>query len=769
MLDLPAEVDAMQLAKPSMDGHVPEQRLTDPNRASNMVWLLIYANQERSRIDARVKGMLDGNAPYSFEELKRQGQTYRTNVNFREGEAILSSAVTPFYDLFAEADTYCKVDIEERDPYKQAEYSRKVTQHFDDLLKSWSGFDWNTQQMINDMVGFGKGFVMWPNRSNWQYQAIPHTRILVPDQTPSDPEQLELLVVRESQTVHQLFNHIRNEGAATALGWNVKATLEAIGRAMPEYDTDNARVDYEMLQKELRNHDLYQTVKSSIIKTSHLFVKEFNGKVSHLIIEERYPIKAGKVPGPEEFDGSTFLFEKVGRFDSFRQVIGSVFYDIGDGTWHSIKGLAIKLNPFIEIKNRLNCSIVDNAFINMSVLTRPTTARAGEAMAIMQLGPLSILPPNLEVTQWGIAGRMEEGLAIEQSLSNRLESNIGQYRRPMTREQGNPPTARQVTFDASKEAMLSKGAVNRFYGQMDLIFEEVYRRASDPNLLDDNGGPNSMALEFQRKCDDDGVPLKCLLKPRWIRASRNPGNGSIFLRQQTIQDTSTLVPMMSEAGKQAWLDSAISVMAGSENVSRWNPKTTMPPNIENDQAMATLENAALAQGSPVQWTRTQNNVVHAATHLKAASDAAGSLRQGGDPAHVATFLDGVGHHIAEHLREIEKDPNQGAIAKQVKAQLQQLGKMTDQLHQQIAQSMQQQQQQAQREQQVMGQLQLKQIETQAKIGMQETKTRAALQQKAEKHQQQMALAAGKTQQGMALADAKTAAELRRKRYSAFSE
>jgi hypothetical protein len=714
--------------------------------------------------------MLDGNAPYSHDELRRQGQTYRTNVNFREGEAILNSACQPFYDLFAEADTYCKIEVDEPDQDKKARYSRVVTQHFDDLLKSWAGFDWNTQQMINDMVGFGKGFVMWPNRTNWQYRAIPHTRILVPDQTPSDPDQLELLVVRESMTVHELYGHIRNTETARAVGWDIKATLDAINRALPEYDTDNARVDYELLQKELRNHDLYQTVKSSIIKCAHMFVKEFDGRVSHLIVEERYPAKDGKwVDETTGQDGVRFIYKKIGRFDSFRQVVGTVFYDIGDGTWHSIKGLAIKLNPFIEIKNRLNCAIVDNAFINMSVLTRPTTARAEEAMAIMQLGPLSVLPPNLEITQWGIAGRMEEGLAIEQSLSNKLESNTGQYRRPMSREQGNPPTARQVSFDASKEAMLGKGAVNRFNTQMDCIFEEVYRRAADPNQFDDNGGPASMALEFQRKCQEAGVPAKCLLKPLWVRATRNMGNGSLFMRQQTIQETSTLVPMMNEAGKQNWLDSAISVMAGSENVGRWNPKSSLTPNLENDQATATLENAAISIGSPVMITKTQNSVVHAAVHLKAASDAVNSLKQGGDPAHVLTFLHGAGAHTAQHLAEIKKDPMHKQIATMVEGQLKQLGGIADKLQGQIQQHIQQQQQAKQQQDQVMNSMQLKQAETESKIQLSREKTNEAMRQKQEKHDQSMALTAGKTQQGMVLADAKTAADLRRKRYSAFSE
>ena len=231
---------------------------------------------------------------------------------------------------------------------------------------------------------------------------------------------------------------------------------------MPAHTTDDSPIDWELVQQELRNHDLYETTRSSVVRIAHIFVREFSGRVSHLIVEEADGITGGKKPD------AAFLYKNIGRFDSFRQVLCPLFYDIGDGTWHSIKGLALKLYPFIEIKNRLNCAVVDNAFLNMSVLVRPTTSAAYNAAAIMHLGPLSILPPNLEVTQWGIAGRMEEGLAVEKALTMKLESNLGQYRKPTMREQGNPVTATQVSFDAAKEAALGKGAVNRFYAQLEI-------------------------------------------------------------------------------------------------------------------------------------------------------------------------------------------------------------------------------------------------------------------------------------------------------------
>jgi len=769
MLDLPPSLDILNLKKPDKTG-VPKQRLSDPSKACALVANLIYANRERAQVDAHVKGMLDGNAPFSYSELRAKGQGQRTNVNFREGEAMLGDAMTPFYDLFAESDTYCKLEVREDDSQKRTEWSRIVTQKFDDLVKEWAGFDWNMQAILFDMVAYGKGFAMWPDKTSWQFKGVRQSRVLVPDQTPSDPDQLEIIVVRQTCTVSELYNPIRDVERAKSIGWNPSAVLEACGRAMPESSASTgASLDWELMQQELRNHDLYQMSRSATVQIAHIFVKEFSNKVTHLIIEERDGRSSGEKPD------DVFLYKKIGRFDSFRQVVSPLFYDIGDGTWHSIKGLAIKLYPFIEIKNRLNCSVVDNAFINMSVLVRPMTQQAATNAAIMHLGPLSILPPNVEIQQWGLTGRMEEGLAVEQALTRKLESNLGQYRKPLMKEQGNPATATQVTYDAAKEAALGKGAVNRFYVQLDCLFEQIAKRALNPNLMSDNGGQNSCALDFQQACIDAGVPKVKLQKLKSVRATRNIGNGSIFLRQQTVLQTAQFVPMLNEAGRQAWLDDAIAVMAGTEAVARWNPKQEMSQNLQDEQAWAIMENAVLHMGAPVRWTQSQNNAIHSATHLKAAGDAVNSLNPqnnggGGDPGQVLSFLDAAGPHIALHLSKMQMDPTQAKLFKVFEQQFEQLGQITEQLKKGVQQAMQQKQKQAvqmqQRQQDMMSNGRLDQIELDNKLRMQQEKTDAMIRLKEQKQNQSLHLSDASTASKISLNAQQTAAAVELKKKAA---
>ena len=66
-----------------------ESRLKDPEKVRDMVLNLARADETRSIVRAKVKGLVDGNPPYSKSELRKNAQSYRCNVNFREAESFL--------------------------------------------------------------------------------------------------------------------------------------------------------------------------------------------------------------------------------------------------------------------------------------------------------------------------------------------------------------------------------------------------------------------------------------------------------------------------------------------------------------------------------------------------------------------------------------------------------------------------------------------------------------------------------------------------------
>lgn len=732
--------------KQNEDGKVgppPERRIKGASEAAQIVQKLVDANRLRAHTDAQVKGELDGNLPYSPDELKKHGQSNRTNVNFREAEGLKDAAETPYYDLFAEAPYYAAIRLQSDKPWEAQQKSRIVTEEWNEMLREWDEFDFNIQMAVSNLVCFGRGFVMWEDEDSWQFTWVKYSRVLVPDGTPNNLKKLDVLVVRQQWLLCDLWKKIKNKKEASEVGWNPSVVAKSMTRATNDLQSGAVGDDYEYWQERLRNNDLSESTGNKTVRAAHVFVREYGGKVTHMIVEEQGT--GSKPPAAENGARLEPLYEKRDRFDSFRQVLGALFYDLGDGTWHSVKGLLVKMFPFIKLKNRINCAVSDNMFLNMSVLLKATNAKALQTLNLIQIGPISVLPPETDVAQWGMQGRMEEGLAVDQHLERKLASNIGTYRQSLRKTQGNPDTATKVMADEAKEASLSKGAVNRFYGQMDYIFKETYMRSIKPGQ-DADTEAGRMAKEFQRRCGERGVTLADLKKVRFVRAYRNIGNGSIFMRQQAVQNMLPIVPMLNEAGRQNWMDDYIAATTNQEMVERYNPKGNYNPTLEDDRVTAALQVAAAKDGVPPVLTAMQNHVVFADTFLASAIQWINALEmvpqndQLERSVEVLGALETLSPALWKHMRALASDPSRKQIYDALLPRFKQLGQLTDQLKQRVAQMQQQQQAQAQKQQQAMSDEEIKWVKAQSDMSRKQQKTNLDMTLKARKSQQQLAIA-----------------------------
>lgn len=746
------------------DGRAPKSRLSDPNKAYDIVDTLIRANAKRADINSRVKGQLDGNPPFDPSVLRKNSQSNRTNINFREAEAIHNAAVSPFYDLFAESPWYCEVQCDYGREADRINWSQIVTQEFDRMLKEWDKFDYTMQLIISNRTDFGPGFAMWPDNENWQPDVVQHSQVLVPDDTNCTvDDDVDIIVVREKYPLVKLWEFIRDARSATAAGWNREQVLHEMYAATPEYQTRSQMNDsdfYEWYQQRIRDNDISESVRSSKVAAAHLLVREFDGSITHSIIGERAVPQLEPPSSNGQPKRHNFLFHRVSQFESYRQVLAAFFYDIGDGKWHSVKGLLVKMYPFVALKDRLNCATMDNAFLNMSLLVKAQNKAALQDLQLLRVGAMTILPPDLELQQHQLIGRMEESLVVERHLDNKLSTNIGQYRQTAQKEQGNPETATKVMADQSKEAMLNKSAVNRWYRELDFYYTEIYRRASNRKLRA-GSKPNDAARAFQKRCISRGVPEEALSKVRCVRAYRNVGNGSIFMRQAAFQNGMAIVPMMNEEGRNNWLNDSIAALYSQDMVSRYNPQPKDQHGVQEEMSYAMLENSALHDGLIPMVAATQNHVVHADTHLKFGAEAAQSLQRGGNPMDVYNTLQATGKHVLQHLGQFQNDPTRQKQFQALETTWKDLAKFTDQLERQIMQMQKQQAQNAQRGPQMMNEQQMKQAQMQADIQRKNFKATVDVETKQKKADQALEINARKAEQQEAIADVTTAADLKR--------
>lgn len=732
-------------------GRPPETRIGDATQAKSIYQRLWRADLNyRAPKRARLNGLSDGNPPYRQSDLDNAGMSHRCNINFRVSKSYRSNAVGAFYDLFNEAPTYATIRLKAETPELISERARVATMHFDWLCRYEPRFDYDEQVSEDEMVWHGRGPLVFEDIFDWRPKALLDRQLLVPDMTKSDTSywKNEAVIISE-YAVDELWDFIRNEKEAAMLGWNVERAKQAIINASPESVKGGMWNRWEWHQQQLKNGSIDYAGSSNTVSVAHVFCKEFakkgeaSGKITHVMV-----VRDGTDKTPDKF-----LFQKIGRFDSWSQCIHPMYYDRGSGGFHhSSTGLGTEMYSAMELQNRMLCSLADRAMLPKLML-KPTTSTAADGMSLTQNGDHLILTEGMDVVQTPLAGIMEEEMMFNRELTNLVSSNLSQYRTNATEPvKGNPETATGRRLDASQQAALQKTQMNRYYMQRDGVYSEMYRRAINTTSKTSPGGDR--ATEFIERCKADGVTVEMLKKVEWVKASRVVGQGSAFMRQEALTKTwVTIGPALPEDGRTNLIDAMIATDCGPDSVELFNPKANASKLPDDQYALAVSQVADMKIGVPAVVTSSQNPAIFASTFMKAAEDAAGTLEEGANPQEVLAFLEMCGQAIAQHLQRLARDPSRKALVKELGERLQQMAKATDDLRKFV-------EQQAEKAQDEQQRMQQEQAAMQSDFALAKQKQDFELMMKQQKNQFSMAEKSLKTRQGLSIADAKAATNIR---------
>jgi len=737
------------LATLNESGSAPVTRIADATQARTMVLGLLRNDENRARKRALVKGLVDGNPPYNPGKLKEAGRATACNVNWREAEAYLGAALGAFYDVFNEAPTYATVKTAYGQPEQREEWGRIITEEFDELLKQEAGFDFNGQLSQHEMVLYGCGPLWFGENSDWRPQASEHRDLYVPEMTKSDAPQWEWCARIATYRPNELYDRITNPEAATAVGWKVGAVRQAIINAQPEDQrgmSDQSRT-WEWCQQQLKNGSLFYSFGSKVIRVAHVFWREFakpgeaDGGISHAIISLDESAEVGNIKKINEW-----LFHKERRFKNWAEVVHPMYYDHGGGGYHhSVAGMGVKMYGAMEWQNRLMCNLADKAFAPKT-LFRPTTADAKQKLALTHLGDYGSVPAGWDAVQTPVGSFLDEGLGFKREIGATVASNLSQYRQNLQRDGGNPITAREVDWRASEQARLGKTQLNRYYQQLDAVYAEMFRRAAGDKQRKDSPGGEA-ALAFQQRCKDRGVPIEALRKIRCVQATRIAGQGSPFMRQQSLEFILGMVAMLPEGGRVHLVEDVIAARVGQSAVRRYFPAPPQDTTTLDQMAEAQDKVAAMKVGMMPMVTPTQNPLIYAQVYLQAAAQAAASLEQGADPVEVGAFLEIAGQAAAAQVERLAADPTRQQQFKALQQELKRLAQITDQIQQAGAEQAEQPPQQPGLP-----------VEDQLKV----QKAKLDLEIKTAKAQQMLELKKRKFDQDSALADARTAQQMETK-------
>lgn len=680
-------------------GERPSSRIGNAQNARSLVQRLKYEDETRMFRYANLQGLMDGNPPWHPQKLRDLGQGHRANFNLRESEGIVEAAKTPYYDLIFEVPNFAKIffGVAGVEPTILDNWGHIASEEYSETLSDWDGFDTQIQLHQWQMVVNGVGPLFWPHFIGWQSEACKARKVLVPMETKTDVQQMELCAILHSYRADELDGFIRKNGTYDdeGEGWHIPLCEKAIiESAMRETRQEWGMENYDLYQRAIRSGDLFYGMhRSDRVYVASIFVKEFGGKVSHYIITDQSLGNESEPTGYDPEKETGYLFKRRNKFDSFAQVLCPFFFDSGpDGTWHTVIGMGPKIYDFCDVSNRTFCQMLDGSVIGSGITLEAQDSNTLEETQVALVGGATVVSPGYKVVQTRIAESLNGAMSMRRELQSVLRANTGTYQQ---REDERPqPTYGQEQMEARKETLLTKGAVNRYYINFDKWHRETLRRILDRAQSASIPGGQA-AIDFRERCIARGIPEEVLTfrNIRKITAERSLGYGSPQLRDMATRELINLVPYMDEIGRNHALRARAASLpgVGMHSVdSFFKPiEKAGVPNAHG--ALATLENNAFRSGGKALVEPLQNHSIHFDTHMKDAMEH--QKEPGANPIQVLQHMEAAGPHMHQHLQLLKGDPTRKQEVKMKQKQLDDLGKASDQLHQQLEEHMQSQPQQ----------------------------------------------------------------------------
>lgn len=616
------------------------RRVKDVGGARTIYNRLVQDNVLRSNTIANTRNQLEGGRPFNPSELEAQGAAWQTNVNFGDAQAARDRDFLPYWKMINDVPHRGAfvIDSNSTDSDKWAVAFAEV---FDEFHEDW-GADYWTQFMkfSKNFVDFGPGIVQWTEPNTARYKSVNVQRVYWPKNTQMSPDEWEVTMFVRDVSATELYGYIRNpdkERQSKAAGWNVDAIKAAIvqmkdGGQFPDYR------DYTRYQDLLVNNDIVITSPFQPMAMVWLYVKNFDGKIGCYVFPQN--------KGVEEF-----LYEDEAAAESFRNLLGAVWYDTGtDGMIHSIKGFGIKNFFFSQLLNRTKCRLVDGGTLSSGMNFQYTGENIPEeSPPVENYGPFTIFPNGIQ--QLNIYPQIQPAMAVMEMLSQNRDQNNSLYSEASNQQQiQNTDTATQAKILTAMQGQMSEASAAIFLSQVgENIYTEQVRR------LRMRGNTDQDSKNFVRRLRERNVPDEVIFdKEIRVKTGANSGMANPILMAQKYQEGLQL-SQMPGVNQRWFLENFIAYKYGSQSLS----KALLPEGVDSQPMQrreAIMENADLGNGIQLPVVPEDAHFEHIEEHLKPIMGMVQQFQQTQQttPEQVSAMTIGI-EHTGQHMSYLAND------------------------------------------------------------------------------------------------------------------
>lgn len=635
-----------------------ERRIKNVSEARSLYNEYVYQNTARSATFVQTRNQLEGGRPYNPEDLVKNGMAWQTNVNFGDAQAARDRTLLPYWRAVNSAPRLISVRIDETST-DTGLWQNIIEEEFGRWICQWNQ-DYFVQymRMAKDFVDFGPGMVMWDDDYNPRFKAVNVQRTYFPRNCKMSQDEWESIAFLKETSSTELYSKIRNKKArkdAEYVGWNTEAVKSALIYGVDGVAWDGR--DFTKYQDMIVNNDIVLTSKFQPLDVVWLYVKQFSGKIGCYAFTTQ-----------ATGENDDFLYKNEEYAESFRSIIGPVWYDTGTSSMvHSIKGFGIKNYYFSLLQNRVKSRVVDGAGMAMALNLYRDTDTPDETPPVENYGPINVFPTGLK--QFTTYPAYSQGLQVVEMLEQNNSSNNSIYRQQQ-QQINQSDTATQAKILAAQQGEVMEASMAIYLSQVgENIFAQCLER------LRKKGNTHPDAKRFKERCIDRGVPKKVLEESYLqVKTGASAGLANPALRAMKFQQGLALSAVPG-VNSRWFLENYISNEYGSDAAQ---PGNALLPVGENSEPMqrrqALMENTNFASGFPLPVDPSDAHVEHIEEHLKPMEMVVGQYTQSGGQINQEAIPGIVigQDHTAKHLEYLKNDSTRKDAFKALNGRFQQV-------------------------------------------------------------------------------------------------
>lgn len=687
-----------------------------------------YRTDHLKRIDlyAQIMGLIAGNPPYDPVELDQAKLSHIANFNTLDGRSLWERACLAYWNLLNESATIATFTVKIPGLPEAADYGRKISRHFNDVIRLWPNFNVVFNTLSAQLVMLGISPIIWPDERDWRFRVVQLSRFYVEDQAQADTDFLTCVCVETVFTlqylwqVYHTFSEDSNQTDDSIIGdnqkdgWNiaeVRFLLLYYANTYVQNQQGKPVIDMVDLQTRLQNNDLnFTQVFSDSVRIVSLLYKEYNGKISHYMFHPWV-------------DNGHFLFKETDQYNNFEEAIIIFTASPGEYTIHSNKGLGHKIFSGIQAKMQTDCAVVDSVKMASTPLVKTLPGNKDFEKIRFYPGVATDIG-TAEFVENTLGTQVDKFIGVSQYIMQMMEfntSNSGDNPAFPDKNVGSVAPSEGMRRDF-KEFGVLKNNIAHFYETFDRVLKNIVIKM----LNSKEGYPGyEFVEEWKERCLADNVPKEIFSMakkdfqgmPRTlgVKATRVAGSGSNLARISGIQAVMPIAAGWGPKGQRFLQEEAINAFFGPDYVDAFLQDAGDPDESAGGASLAAVENAVMRLGESPVFSPDNEQQSHFVTHLALGNDTIRRIQQQQmSPVDADKIFTVLIPHMAEHWQAIQINPFHKPFFEQHKKVWDQLADYARLNHKNAAEMLQKQirekQEQAQKTQEVLSDEQLKNLQ-----------------------------------------------------------